>query len=89
MIPAALTLVSPNGQSLSRRGCCPSASASGFDPHRVSITVSNRPGFVAVKSYDTQWVACLLRRYVKPQGGFVSFQNGTWRGWSYHKHVDS
>jgi ketopantoate reductase len=74
---AALTLVSPNGWLLSRRGRSSPATASEFAPHRAPITGRAGPGFVAVKSYDTQWVACLLRRYVTPQGGFVSFQNGT------------
>ncbi len=33
-------------------------------------------GFVAVKSYDTEWAAMLMRRYLKPDGAYVDFQNG-------------
>ena len=32
--------------------------------------------FVAVKSYDTEWAATMMLRYVKPGGAFVDFQNG-------------
>ncbi|HIF12262.1 MAG TPA: ketopantoate reductase family protein [Dehalococcoidia bacterium] len=32
--------------------------------------------FVAVKSYDTEWAAMLMRRYLKPDGAYVDFQNG-------------
>jgi 2-dehydropantoate 2-reductase len=33
-------------------------------------------GFVAVKSYDTEWATTLIDRYVKPGGAIVDFQNG-------------
>ena len=32
--------------------------------------------FVCVKSYDTKWAAMCCRNYLKPEGAFVSFQNG-------------
>jgi 2-dehydropantoate 2-reductase len=32
--------------------------------------------FVAVKSYDTEWAAILMRRYLKSDGAYVDFQNG-------------
>ena len=33
-------------------------------------------GFVAVKSYDTEWATALIDNYVKPGGAVVDFQNG-------------
>ena len=33
-------------------------------------------GFLAVKSYDTEWAAALIDRYVKDGGAVVDFQNG-------------
>ena len=33
-------------------------------------------GFLAVKSYDTEWATCLLMGYVKADGPIVDFQNG-------------
>jgi 2-dehydropantoate 2-reductase len=33
-------------------------------------------GFVAVKSYDTEWATALIDEYVKPEGAIVVFQNG-------------
>jgi len=32
--------------------------------------------FVAVKSYDTEWVACMMTPFLAPKGVFVSMQNG-------------
>ena len=32
--------------------------------------------FISVKSYDTEWAAILMRRYLKPGGAYVDFQNG-------------
>jgi 2-dehydropantoate 2-reductase len=32
--------------------------------------------FVCVKSYDTKWATTCCRNYLKPEGAFVSFQNG-------------
>jgi len=32
-------------------------------------------GFVAVKSYDTEWATHFIKRYVKPEGFFISLQN--------------
>ena len=29
-----------------------------------------------MKSYDTEWAAILMRRYLKPDGAYVDFQNG-------------
>ncbi len=31
--------------------------------------------FIAVKSYDTEWAAHFIKRYVKPEGCFISLQN--------------
>ena len=31
--------------------------------------------FIAVKSYDTEWATHFIKRYVKPEGYFVSSQN--------------
>ena len=33
--------------------------------------------FICVKSYDTKWATTCCRNYLKPEGAFVSFQNGT------------
>ena len=33
-------------------------------------------GFLAVKSYDTEWATCLIMGYVKADGPIVDFQNG-------------
>lgn len=33
-------------------------------------------GFLAVKSYDTEWAAALIDQYVKDDGAVVDFQNG-------------
>jgi 2-dehydropantoate 2-reductase len=42
-------------------------------------TLADRPidvGFIAVKSYDTEWAARLASRYLAPAGFVVSLQNG-------------
>ena len=31
--------------------------------------------FISVKSYDTEWVTHFIKRYVKPEGFFISLQN--------------
>ena len=31
--------------------------------------------FISVKSYDTEWATHFIKRYVKPEGFFISLQN--------------
>jgi 2-dehydropantoate 2-reductase len=40
-----------------------------------SITEKFDFAFISVKSYDTEWATHFMKRYVKPEGFFVSLQN--------------